>query len=1732
MIFVHTKDEEDFSIWSEFEKWVELRNESCIDFIVRIAESDNFEELRGFQNAADIVVRSGGKFRMQIRITGDTTDMIKNIARIYKAVGDFGCLYADPMDKSIYFCSDTSFLVQEENTMAPLVIERIKEILVNKGIDNSSALKICKLFQAAKMRSINADSNDINEIQMREFCFVPVKEEPAEESDQEFKYSNVIFNNIDVINSALLSLNPLVQYDICYKIFFDREKTVISVPKNTRAAWQNAFELYRLKDNFLRNFYTEFKFNVELHQDDFSDKTDVTNLRFFYPLNKLDSRCVMNVIPDNQSDAKRASQFCIKCPNAVSINNKRLQYEETAASDIFPIIKIEAGNNIMGSIDEVDVLKDDISYYKAYLEKNEKVKKLKISDYDHKENMPALTYLICLYLLRFYVNTENCETISNSVVTKIASDAKSYSEGFYQVIENACLHSHGHCAYFAMRIHKANRIANLKINRGATMSDFEKEQRTRQMLYNKYSEGANQDDIFNNSKYNYYIEFFVIDCAIDSGNKEIDGILDTFNKYRTPEIKSIEKLITLTEEDFSDKEKYYTEHYGLRWFDKIVDKNHGIIHVLSPFDHGKDISLYISKGGTIGSDAYRKGSTYFTEYNVLIPLSYSPESHANEESAKNRIKMLDRPDVVLEPLAPKKVPANDNIYNLDKKSDKIDFIYNDIIESIGKYNCIAQLDCKDMPFGMVEITAKAIFKSIFLKRSENNNNPIYISVYFGTYKEHIAEFVRIFSIFYDKSGDNGYMENVQIALCGKDEIYNVNKVYFVIAGKNLKSAYETASKLFYYDSYYMAENMYILDYLVSSSKDKNSAGGTNVEKLQIVPFDIFLCEDKVSWFLKHMSSMLNTEITDKNNGCKIVGTHVRISSRIHLEDFYEAEHLFHNEGNVYRFAMLIANDIIVSHQEEKNLFIVGYENYSSILINLIQSLIKNVYDGSANVYSAISTTNESGVNDIVTMNMSELKGGEKLYVYTIIPIGTTMSTIYKIHNTVRKKFGDKFTAEFKKNYSLIAVSDYLADFGAAKTGEGILRRYWDIDRMTEGSYEIILQKEISDKYNANSEDTKVKYYLAASSQWHDPENCDLCKRGIPLIQVDKTSTIPATIMISEKDSESSSKLLDLRKNSQENLKDLEPKYNGPLGQNYIYVHYSHIVRGENHYQFYFDFQRLLSTKRQEEIEKWLKEITIDSTAYNILVSPLNVTNPMFLSLLINNVFSSGVRLLHADINSTLKENIKVRYSYIAQEIKEQKKVDPHAKINVFYADDSMVSGRTAERGKMFIKMLLDDAGISSNEVALYKKVFLLINRNSYETMSSLVEKPAENVHSYIWLSLPSYNTNNGVCPSCKVQDQFELLKKRSATIRTAREFSRLQHKHEKRTPEEYEAWLESEILNNHSYFAWLKLWLFYNSDHKSLNDDANKFIENLRERIVKFVKNDAENRIKYKNKYSDFAFSRLFSGAELNDETKDEYLNTLSEHSLQDFLTCFDDDIFKTQVIGLMRYIVAERAHLRLISMNKAYVELHGENSGRVNEESLIKELFEEYEKSLSERQMIYRRFDIMESVVKVVSRDLLGRYFYVRNDILGKMKNIVMSLAGDRNPDKDFEFLRSKDTKKYTDPCAALQYRLFMTVIHRMAMFQTSTIYEEDFMNKFSAAYNRLRDKYFFSGEYSDVKNALSEKEKTDLLCLTEIPSSDKAAEKYMCSVKAATMLTDDDSACFALLKKGYEKGVNSADD
>ena len=66
------------------------------------------------------------------------------------------------------------------------------------------------------------------------------------------------------------------------------------------------------------------------------------------------------------------------------------------------------------------------------------------------------------------------------------------------------------------------------------------------------------------------------------------------------------------------------------------------------------------------------------------------------------------------------------------------------------------------------------------------------------------------------------------------------------------------------------------------------------------------------WFLDRMKSVLNNDISEYPYGCKISNTHIRISSRIHLNDFYEAELLFHNLGNVYRFAYLIASDILKS----------------------------------------------------------------------------------------------------------------------------------------------------------------------------------------------------------------------------------------------------------------------------------------------------------------------------------------------------------------------------------------------------------------------------------------------------------------------------------------------------------------------------------------------------------------------------------------------------------------------------------------------------------------------------------------------------------------------------------------------------------------------------------------------------------------------------------------------------
>ena len=140
--------------------------------------------------------------------------------------------------------------------------------------------------------------------------------------------------------------------------------------------------------------------------------------------------------------------------------------------------------------------------------------------------MPILAQAIWLFLVIEMVNNKQIydfdtgESVSlrYDLLEKCRMDSIAYADGLYQLIENACLHSTSHLAWFGMRLFPADR--------DASMSSFSKEAGYRQFLYGKYDKcflsGKAQQtrvssNIFNCGDHDYkaFLEFYVVDDTLE-----------------------------------------------------------------------------------------------------------------------------------------------------------------------------------------------------------------------------------------------------------------------------------------------------------------------------------------------------------------------------------------------------------------------------------------------------------------------------------------------------------------------------------------------------------------------------------------------------------------------------------------------------------------------------------------------------------------------------------------------------------------------------------------------------------------------------------------------------------------------------------------------------------------------------------------------------------------------------------------------------------------------------------------------------------------------------------------------------------------------------------------------------------------------------------------------------------------------------------------------------------------
>ena len=1401
----------------------------------------------------------------------------------------------------------------------------------------------------------------------------------------------------------------------------------------------------------------------------------------------------------------------------------------------------------------------------------------------------------------FDFDTGESVSLRYDLLEKSRMDAIAYADGLYQLIENACLHSTSHLAWFGMRLFPADR--------DASMSSFSKEAGYRQFLYSKYDKcffsGEEQqtrasNNIFNcgDHEYKAFLEFYVVDDTLEGAvthyNKGVfeqskDKVFQLFQKeeerdwnkptppndfqelspkdcalwMRHMEALSAENEVPQFQNELGElfhlpiREKYIEEHvedltvhYGLRMLRRIVSVNHGYIVGKTP---GLKSTTLLYYNGNVKEPVPKddKKPSYCTSWEILIPVDYQWEREDFADlgcTQRNCFgSQVERPRTQLRMLY-----AN-QIFHMVQAADK-----REDVKAAGRVLAplISDLDNIDDTVSLfrldavsiyeIEIFSKALFGEIAKARYKPIDTPpaLRLAILFNN-KIDFCEFLRFFAVFYP-NGIQADMEAVQIALCclTDDDRFDVMTV---LAGKTLRQAYHCARTFTYHHADSALDFLPLLGYLTKVEEAQQTE-----EDIPLFPFDLALPAELPSgtkgklnwcnnWFVQRMERVLQTNLQSSKLGCKIENIHIRLSSKIHLTEFYQAELLFHNMGNVARFAYMVAQQLLYMDSmivQGNSVLLLGYEKYSVQLLLQVQELLRASQKFTQVVTAIVSDGSDDKQVDVKLLfdeNEADLTNEPNLQSVIILPVGTTLSTIYKIRNAVSRSTdllshisSSKPDFPITRILSLIVVNEELAKGRELST---ISRRYWEsVDRERQV---IQLQKETSGETAP-----RVRYFIHADAGWLDPQDCPACKRTgnemVPIIGGKNANTALTAIFPLHDKHAGGFKCLTHGK---------KPNPYEKLKGNVIY---SHLYYGNNHFQFYIDYQKLFLENR-DKIEEELSSLKVEQDGFHVILSPLQLTNSTFVKSVIDCVFHGKVRFLNIDIMGTYREEMRSKFSYLSLEFHELRRINPKAKLCFHYVDTTIVTGTQLHRARLLLQTLLNQSLTDYSDIPLFDSIFLLVNRSSWDSISSFVrpvsndsrekKAPEKRLYAYIHLTIPSYNTENDFCPACQLVSKYELLEKRSSSEDLSWEFSRLKEKHKKRLFADYTRWLEESILESGSQFGWLRLWLYVNVP------DGN-------ERILSFVGTDRTTElINVDTDLNDVGNVRIavnelipYLGKEDNADAKcrQKLLEIMERTSIKRLDDITDKGVADVASRLLRDYPMAERAYIRLASLQCSYEELdalfnrdHGctaENARKamlsvINKYILSIPVSSSHMVSylsglpIKERNrfLIARNGEWLISFIKVLSRPQLANYYPYRqaisgimSDMLSALLNVVTSkgkqiLAKLGNIGTYIEGISSgeKLAKEHPQLCAYMCYQIVMTLQHRMADLQINARVVAEELTTLLDFYRRM-EKLFFS--------------KGGQLFLN-FPSFDQAMLRYLKSMKAAVMLTNDDIPCLQLI-------------
>ncbi|MBC2705144.1 hypothetical protein [Desulfobacula sp.] len=499
------------------------------------------------------------------------------------------------------------------------------------------------------------------------------------------------------------------------------------------------------------------------------------------------------------------------------------------------------------------------------------------------------------------------------------------------------------------------------------------------------------------------------------------------------------------------------------------------------------------------------------------------------------------------------------------------------------------------------------------------------------------------------------------------------------------------------------------------------------------------------------------EKIQKIQGFKILKSHFRLGSKIHISDFYYAKRFFQNSFFSSRFAFIITKNIIDNHEsiliENEGLTLIGYGLYSELLVSMVKNYLKKYFKNSENIKLKL---NHDLFSDSEDLNL--IKGYDDMYdnISIIVPIASTFSTSMKIEEKLRTTYGKKNILSPHLNVLLIS--------------DGEINRTLPNDTEKKFGWKEINQSQktvtVSNSFGEQEKKETQKFFLSLPSKWYVIEGCEICfpdissktndciknncddchdrkKPGCPLSEkvlqmTDKTSVTPSIIfsypkcrIITQKEKET---LFSINNNT---------------------LKYGHVKRGNNHYHFYLHIEKLFQDNK-DSIEKWLQNSVKKDLATNIqysaadkvlIIAPEHFSNTDFINTVNEELFSNSANILHYN---AANDHIANFQSFFGSEINQAEKI--------FFVDDTITTGSTFFKTNYFIKHTR--GSIDGKDPHGFDACIFLLNRSDSFTQKNILRKlnnDSERVYSYANIHLPPLKGANSDCKLCIDRKRAESL---------------------------------------------------------------------------------------------------------------------------------------------------------------------------------------------------------------------------------------------------------------------------------------------------------------------------------------------------------------------------------------